>query len=839
MKTFKLAAIVFAFAYSILAHAQAPVLTQPNLSPSPTLDLTKYSLQPTISDEFSGPLKTSLWCDYDMGVCYPSLDMYVPRAGDPNGIPPAYSFGPASDGSGTVIKMSVKKQPMTLSSSCNGQTNYNYTGVVLSSDKSYCGGSITKFKYGYYEIRAKLPANYAPSAQAYWFWSQSGTQGTPTFLYSELDVFETTSDDPTDYPVNTHFGNGTDGSAYEFNDNYTSGDHSYIGFNLARDFHTFGVDWTPTSLDFYIDGIKVKSSQSIFKAFNCGQFVPVSAMEPMWAVLWHVVAGNNLNRALIKDDVFEIDYYRVYKKRPVITENSINCKSGTQSYTATTGIVNDNITWTVDPVKVDIISQTNNLATGSSTVYIVVKAGYVNSPGTLTATASGGSTPTTCTASSVINISTFNSKFTVGNATCSGSTISLPVAAEFAASPGHEWVLYPANSSGTITGAYLQRILSGSSATFNSGLVNGGYYVIKHGTFSSCIDWSETQKFIQINLSDFTYTRPICLAGNGLSTTVAAKTTTTGSDWRLYASDAAGNKIGAALVTTYGNSATFNNLNPNSYYVVQHGIYSSGCQSAWQQTEKIIYVLSYDNHNADFTSVITGPPSNYTCTSTVSADETEDTPNIACGNDIYNRVSLTKSNQWVLYNSNSNGDELSVIGSAQWGTTAIFTGLLSSKYYIIKHGVWSSCSQWQQRRYLVFNSTVTPKSVNGQDSIAMQLLDDNLSPQELDSINNAMANYYNNTTGYGNDETIGSDSEQLTVYPNPNDGLMNVRYYALGNKSELTIINMLGQIIYNKPVLGLGANSVEINLTGIANGIYTVKFYDGYSLSTKKIIVSQ
>ncbi|MDH2442997.1 glycoside hydrolase family 16 protein [Amnibacterium sp. CER49] len=117
--------------------------------------------------------------------------------------------------------------------------------------RSYSGATIeTKnkaaFTYGYFEIRAKLPM--APGASkglwpAFWLRPQDGGDG-------EIDVLET---------VGTPAG-GTDDVHQTIHAGYTSGigqqEHttSYPSGSLSSGWHTYGLDWEPGSITWYIDG---------------------------------------------------------------------------------------------------------------------------------------------------------------------------------------------------------------------------------------------------------------------------------------------------------------------------------------------------------------------------------------------------------------------------------------------------------------------------------------------------------------------------------------------------------------------------------------------------------
>jgi hypothetical protein len=74
-----------------------------------------------------------------------------------------------------------------------------------------------------------------------------------------------------------------------------------------------------------------------------------------------------------------------------------------------------------------------------------------------------------------------------------------------------------------------------------------------------------------------------------------------------------------------------------------------------------------------------------------------------------------------------------------------------------------------------------------------------------------------------------SISTPIWVYPNPNQGRFQVRYYnAQGGQTKVVIYNALGQRVFiQRVVTGPAYARVDVNLSGAAAGIYTVEVLDG------------
>lgn len=201
-----------------------------------------------------------------------------------------------------VLRLTAKREVKT----CNGRTKYYTSGQVISP---------TDFQYGYFEIRAKLPHGngFWP---AFWFWT-----GCSQGAYREIDVFEFCGCDCTDFK-----------SGFFYEDDYNSigADHIKhknqeidIDGNGCDAFHTYGVEWTPSNIDFYLDGVKKFSNPNI----NINIPMPVIlnlAINGCWGgcgwtycgfLTWdtdgscHVTCGTNFPA------YYDIDYFKVWQKR--------------------------------------------------------------------------------------------------------------------------------------------------------------------------------------------------------------------------------------------------------------------------------------------------------------------------------------------------------------------------------------------------------------------------------------------------------------------------------------------------------------------------------------------
>ena len=82
--------------------------------------------------------------------------------------------------------------------------------------------------------------------------------------------------------------------------------------------------------------------------------------------------------------------------------------------------------------------------------------------------------------------------------------------------------------------------------------------------------------------------------------------------------------------------------------------------------------------------------------------------------------------------------------------------------------------------------------------------------------------------------TENTNSNNISIYPNPSNGQFNVTVSSLQKSSSIEIYNSIGELVYSQKVIN-EQNTIE--LTNEANGLYFVKVMsDGKIVGTKKII---
>jgi beta-glucanase (GH16 family) len=251
--------------------------------------------QQTFGDEFNGiVLDPTKW-----STCY----WWVTGDGctnSSNGEQQWYTPANVIESNGT-LKLRAQRQT-TLAP--DGKT-YDYTSGMISSGRTTSLLSTPpkfQFKYGYMEMRAKLP-----KGTGLWpaFWTLPSSQGWPP----EIDAMEGRGDRPTDVNVGVYNKDATGKTV-----------HGSVWINgladYTADFHTFAVDWEPTYLDYYIDGvlrIRVTDPTRI-------------PTEPMY-VLANLAVGGNWPGSPDSTTPFpsdlEIDWIHVFERKPDTTAPSV------------------------------------------------------------------------------------------------------------------------------------------------------------------------------------------------------------------------------------------------------------------------------------------------------------------------------------------------------------------------------------------------------------------------------------------------------------------------------------------------------------------------------------
>lgn len=135
----------------------------------------------------------------------------------------------------------------------SNEKNSTATDIVYEDNTYACGGIFTNktfsFQYGYVEVKAKFD-----SVQGVWpaIWMMPVSNGEYTWPYNgEIDIMEHLNNDSKVYQT-LHF--WKDSGSGDNNPGVNGGSGAAI--NGTNDWHTYGMEWQPDSITFYIDGEK-------------------------------------------------------------------------------------------------------------------------------------------------------------------------------------------------------------------------------------------------------------------------------------------------------------------------------------------------------------------------------------------------------------------------------------------------------------------------------------------------------------------------------------------------------------------------------------------------------
>ena len=254
----------------------------------------------TYSEEFNGSAldltKLTPCFDWNFGGCTNSFNTGKER----------YLPSQVQISNGTAKLVAEPLVPPSASSACyQGQCTYK-AGLVSTARPRADNGSayLFPFTYGYVESRMKFPGT-AGFFTAFWMLPTN-----PSFTYNtEIDIVEILGGHPDTVFMTYHY----NGRSQSFTPN--NGLHNN-GACQVRDYSTnfvrFGLDWQPTHIAWYIDGVK------------CGQFTGSAGQiesGPMQLIL-HMMIDNQWERdwgsvlssqTLVRQ--LEVDYIRIYQQQ--------------------------------------------------------------------------------------------------------------------------------------------------------------------------------------------------------------------------------------------------------------------------------------------------------------------------------------------------------------------------------------------------------------------------------------------------------------------------------------------------------------------------------------------
>jgi beta-glucanase (GH16 family) len=280
-----------------------------------------------------------IWEDNFNGSSVNTTKWYFnPPWGNCDGDAHLTSHGGNHEFSNGIIKLVSKKE----NSVCN-----DWDGTI--HHKAYTtGGLFSKaaFKYGYFEIKCKIPEldnspytgrGFSP---CFWMWPYWNNCYGDAVSWSEIDFFEIDAEF-NKHTCNVHYKDNNMSNKWEMRQS------EVFDFNVNfNNFHKFSGEWTSQYINFYFDDQLIRASNTEY----------ASKLIPMNLIIGIGTPAENFGKNFVYNSLFpynfEIEYVRVYHlkcdKNTVINEipnfNTYNYavkKSITMSHVTTIPIGSD------------------------------------------------------------------------------------------------------------------------------------------------------------------------------------------------------------------------------------------------------------------------------------------------------------------------------------------------------------------------------------------------------------------------------------------------------------------------------------------------------------------
>ena len=195
--------------------------------------------------------------------------------------------------------LSIKAQSVSSSGDSNpGSQPWNGGNISSCTEvNAEPTSGLFSFTYGYTEIRCQTPAGGPTNLNGPGFWPQMVLYPLSGVGPAEIDIFEILGGSPTVVRQTVHFSGGVGQTQFSPTAAINTG------------FHRVGVDWQPSTITFYIDGVQtgqIATPATQFNApfyINCGLAV---AGSTSWG------GGTPVNTQLVDPGVFQIDYIGVW-----------------------------------------------------------------------------------------------------------------------------------------------------------------------------------------------------------------------------------------------------------------------------------------------------------------------------------------------------------------------------------------------------------------------------------------------------------------------------------------------------------------------------------------------
>ena len=188
--------------------------------------------------------------------------------------------------------------------------SYDFTSGRVSTQNKH------DFVYGYYEARARVPEGmgYLP---AFWLMATDEGEYGEWPKCGEVDIMEVMGQNIQKSYHTIHYG-------YDSGSGHREGQSTKLleDGDFSNEFHTFGLDWEPGELIWYVDGVEVGRQTEWYSGSSDEDRLSYPApFDHQFYVILNLAVGGSWvgypDQAVVDDmenQNYEIDYVRVYQK---------------------------------------------------------------------------------------------------------------------------------------------------------------------------------------------------------------------------------------------------------------------------------------------------------------------------------------------------------------------------------------------------------------------------------------------------------------------------------------------------------------------------------------------
>ena len=269
----------------------------------------------TVKSASASITKTLLWSDEFSGTANAAPSSSVWNAETGNGCPGNCGWGNKElqyytaaankqDGSSEgILNLTATRLPATTTYGCpygaGGKCSFT-SGRLTTQNK-------VNFSYGYLEAKIKVPAG-----NGTWpaFWALGNNITSVSWpACGELDILEAFGRYPRVAQGTAHMANAAGGDSYYYG-------QVQMPENLSAGYHTFGILWKPTSLQWYIDDNLYYTLNKSSVGSDSWAFGPRSdGSAPKFFAIMNLALGGNLGGVIdasLNSAVMSVDWVRYY-----------------------------------------------------------------------------------------------------------------------------------------------------------------------------------------------------------------------------------------------------------------------------------------------------------------------------------------------------------------------------------------------------------------------------------------------------------------------------------------------------------------------------------------------